>query len=144
MGTELSTLTSHIYDAADAFDVRLNKTAAGYQGFTSKKHNIVNFWKFETDLVIQSDSVKDRMNSFFVRFSGNLWGYFISTHKGLWLWYFDGDRAKVRIGDIASFKTGDIKQTLKKLQPAGRDAYTFDPNTQTWIPFDVTNMVPSE
>lgn len=130
-----------LYAAADALDLTLHKVDGVYKGFAPRRYSIGGFWSFTTDTLVVSDSAKDGMTSFFVRFSGNLWGYLISTSRGLWLVLLDGDRAKLHVGSTADVGTKSIKDTLLKMKEAALDSYAFDAITKTWNPFDVMGML---
>ena len=133
-----------IYKIADCFQTDLylvDKQIRGVvQGHTM---NLGDIWAVRTDVTICVDENTDKLVTAFVRVCGNLWGYMMSTEKGVWMIFFDNDHVKLRVGGEKEFGLGNAKSTIGKLKNAMTRAFFCSHNRDAkfkWEPVDLTTV----
>lgn len=114
-----------VYRAADALQMNLYEIQGVLRGFETRSIDLGGLWNLKSDVVVTVDENTDALVSAFVRFRKNLWGYLVVTEGGQWLLFFDGDRAKIRVGSERSYGNGKSSSALKKIKDAVTGALSY-------------------
>lgn len=136
-------LDSLMFAVADMLGLTLYMDAGGTKAEGSMVKEIsMGPWKGKTHVLALTDVIGTDSVGVLVKLRKALWMYVVSFHapggNQLYAFLFDGPKAGAKTGQMDTFVTGDIQQTLAKIKPHTRAGFRF--NRNSWGNVDVADL----
>lgn len=108
-----------LHNLADTFHTDLFLVDGKVRGLVQDHPlNIGGIWNIKSDMTIYVDERGPKRVAALVRVMDHLWAMYIGTKNSTNLFFFDSDKAKIRVGAEKDFAMGKGEATFLKLRSA--------------------------
>lgn len=128
-----------VFLLADTVGMDLHDMNGVIRGMKPKFFSVGGLLRVQSDVVVTVDQRSKEVVTAFMRIRHHLWAYFIITAQSQFVLFFDGNRAKIRVGGEREFGRRQGSETLKLIKPAVTKAFHYQESG--WVETDPTPLL---